>query len=50
MSKVEWEENKTYLAIGNHAAHGEYDEFDLAQVENFYKYINNIIQKNNIIL
>jgi len=47
-SKVEWEENKTYLAIGNHAAHGEYGEYNLGQVKNFYKHVLHIIQKNNI--
>ncbi len=40
--KVQWEENKTYLAIGNHASHGEYDEYDLKQVEAFYKHIQSL--------
>jgi adenine-specific DNA-methyltransferase len=40
--KVQWEENKTYLAIGNHASHGEYGEYDLKQVENFYKHIQSL--------
>jgi adenine-specific DNA-methyltransferase len=47
-SKVNWEENKTYMAIGNHAAHGEYDEYDLKQVENFYRYTQSLIDGFNI--
>lgn len=42
ISKVVWEENKTYLAIGNHASHGDYDEYDLKKVENFYKHIQEL--------
>jgi adenine-specific DNA-methyltransferase len=47
-SKVEWEENKTYLTIGNHAAHGEYGEYQLSQVKNFYKHIQMLLSKFNI--
>jgi len=47
-SKVLWEENKTYMAIGNHAAHGDYDEYDLKQVENFYRYAQSLIDGFNI--
>jgi len=47
-SKVTWEENKTYMAIGNHAAHGDYDEYDLKQVENFYRYAQSLIDGFNI--
>jgi len=47
-SKVEWEENKTYLAIGNHAAHGEYVEYDLNQAKNFYQHIQMLLNKFNI--
>lgn len=47
-SKVTWEENKTYMAIGNHAAHGDYEEYDLKQVENFYRYIQSLIDGFNI--
>ncbi|MFK5938855.1 MAG: site-specific DNA-methyltransferase [Sulfurimonas sp.] len=47
-SKVIWEENKTYMAIGNHAAHGDYDEYDLKQVENFYRYALVLIDGFNI--
>ena len=47
-SKVEWEENKTYLAIGNHAAHGEYGEYELEQVKNFHKHVRLLLNKFNI--
>ncbi len=42
LKKVQWEENKTYLAIGNHASHGEYDEYGLSKVEDFYKHIQSL--------
>ncbi|MCL5666996.1 MAG: hypothetical protein M1383_04475, partial [Patescibacteria group bacterium] len=48
LSQVEWEENRTCLAIGNHASHGEYNEYDLANVEHFYKHIQILINKFNI--
>lgn len=41
-NKVQWEENKTYLAIGNHAAHGDYGEYVLKQVENFYRHVQSL--------
>ena len=47
ISQVIWEENKTYLTIGNDAMHGKYDDFDLHQVENFYKHTQNLINKFN---
>lgn len=48
LSQIEWEENKTYFAIGNQAAHGEYEEYNLEQVENFYKHIQTLLNKHNI--
>ena len=45
ISQVEWEENKTYLTIGNQASHGNYEEYDLEQIKNFYKHIQNLINK-----
>ena len=48
LSKLIWEENKTYLTIGNHASHGEYAEYDLKNVENFYSHIQKIIDAHNI--
>lgn len=47
-SKVIWQENQTYMAIGNHAAHGDYDEYDLNQVENFYRHTQSLIDGFNI--
>lgn len=47
-SKVDWQENSTYLTIGNHASHGEYDEFDLKNVENFYGHLRKLIDSFNI--
>jgi len=42
------EENKTYLTIGNQAAHGEYDQYDLKQAENFFRHASVLINKHNI--
>lgn len=47
-SKVTWQENQTYMAIGNHATHGDYDEYDLNQVENFYRHTQSLIDGFNI--
>jgi adenine-specific DNA-methyltransferase len=47
-SKVQWEENKTFLAIGNYAAHGEYDQYELEQVKNFYKHVQALLSKFNL--
>ncbi|MFH1946779.1 MAG: site-specific DNA-methyltransferase [Candidatus Magasanikbacteria bacterium] len=44
-SKVDWEENKTYLAIGNNASHGEYGDYNIKQVENFYRHIQILLNK-----
>lgn len=42
-TKVQWEENKTLLAIGNHAAHGEYSEYTQEQVEHGYLYLQSLL-------
>lgn len=42
-SQIVWEENKTCLAIGNHAAHGEYDEYEIKQVKHFYKHVQSLL-------
>ncbi len=47
-TQVQWEENKTYLTIGNQASHGEYSEYDLKQVENFYRHIQTLLNIFNI--
>ncbi len=41
-NKVQWEENKTCLVIGNNASHGDYGEYTLKQVENFYRHIQTL--------
>jgi adenine-specific DNA-methyltransferase len=41
--QVRWEENKTYLTIGNHASHGDYGEYDLKQVESFYRHVQSLL-------
>jgi adenine-specific DNA-methyltransferase len=48
ISQIEWEENKTFMVIGNHASHGEYEEYDLKRVENFYKHIQNLMNRFDI--
>ena len=47
ITKIEWAENRTYLAIGNNAAHGDYDDYDLKQVEKFYKHIQSLLNSYN---
>lgn len=46
ISKIIWEENKTYIAIGNSAAHGDYDEYEIKDVEHFYRHIQSLIEKH----
>lgn len=41
-TKVQWEENKTYLTIGNNASHGDYSDYDLKHVENFYRHVQSL--------
>jgi|GEM_PF-74099 len=48
-SKVEWNENTTCLAVGNHAAHGEYDQYEKKDVEHFYKHVQTLLDKFNIL-
>lgn len=42
-NKVQWEENKTYFAIGNNASHGDYGDYGIGQVENFYQHIQSLL-------
>ena len=42
-NKVQWEENKIFLAIGNNASHGEYGDYNIKQVENFYRHIQSLL-------
>ena len=48
ITKIEWIENRTYLAIGNNAAHGDYDDYDLNQVEKFYKHIQSLLNSYKV--
>jgi adenine-specific DNA-methyltransferase len=48
ITKIEWEENKTFLTIGNNASHGDYEDYDLKQVENFYKHIQSLLNSYDI--
>ena len=48
ITQVEWEENRTCLTIGNHASHGEYHEYEIAQVEHFYQHLQSLINKFNL--
>ncbi|NQT64943.1 MAG: site-specific DNA-methyltransferase [FCB group bacterium] len=48
ISQIEWEENKTFMVIGNHASHGEYEEYNLKKVEIFYKHIQNLLNRFDI--
>ena len=48
ITQIEWEENKTYLVIGNEAAHGDYDDYDLRQIEKFYQHIQTLLNSYNV--
>ena len=48
LNKVIWEENKTYLAIGNSASHSDYDEYEMKQVQNFYVHVQTLIKNFGI--
>ena len=48
IAKIEWAENRTFLTIGNNAAHGDYDDYDLKQVEKFYKHIQSLLNNYNV--
>ncbi len=47
-TKVQWKENETYLTIGNHASHGEYENYDIKQTKNFYKHVKSLIDNFGI--
>lgn len=42
-NRVVWEENRTYLTIGNNASHGDYSQYEIKQVENFYQHIQSLL-------
>ena len=48
ITEIECAENKVYLTIGNKAAHGDYNDYDLKQVEKFYKHIQSLLNCYNI--
>jgi len=48
ITKVEYVENRNCLTIGNNAAHGDYDDYNLKQVEKNYKHIQSLLNNYNI--
>ncbi len=48
ITKIEYTENRVFLTIGNHAAHGDYDDYELKQVEQFYQHIQSLLNSYNI--
>ncbi len=48
ITQIDWEENKTFLAIGNDASHGDYDDYELKQVEKFYRHIQTLLNSYNV--
>ncbi|MFQ5899991.1 MAG: hypothetical protein ACE5IH_00355, partial [Thermodesulfobacteriota bacterium] len=48
ITKIDYVENRVYLTIGNNAAHGDYDDYDLKQVEDFYKHIQSLLNNYNV--
>jgi adenine-specific DNA-methyltransferase len=48
ITKIEWTENRTYLTIGNNAAHGDYEDYDLKQIEKFYRHIQSLLNNYNV--
>lgn len=47
-SKVLWKENEIYLTIGNDASHGDYDNYEIKQVESFYAHVQKLIKNFGI--
>lgn len=48
INKIEWQENKVFLTVGNDAAHGDYSDYNLKKVESFYKHIQSLLNSYNI--
>jgi len=48
ITQIDWEENKTFLTIGNNASHGDYDDYELKQVEKFYRHIQTLLNSYNV--
>jgi adenine-specific DNA-methyltransferase len=47
-TKVIWKENEKYLTIGNDASHGDYGNYEMKQVKEFYKYVQSLITKFSV--
>lgn len=48
ITQIDWEENKTFLTIGNNASHGDYDDYELKQVEKFYRHIQTLLNSYDV--
>ena len=48
ITKIEYIANRVFLTIGNNAAHGDYDDYELKQVEQFYQHIQSLLNSYNI--
>lgn len=48
ITQIDWEENKTFLTIGNDASHGDYDDYELKQVEKFYRHIQTLLNSYDV--
>ncbi len=48
ITKVKWKENEKFLTIGNDASHGNYDNYEMNQVKDFYKYVQSLISEFNM--
>ncbi len=46
--KIVWEKNKTFIAIGNNASHGDYSGFSLKDLVAFYDHLIQMISTFNI--
>lgn len=47
-TKVRWKENEAYLTIGNDASHGDYDNYEMKQIKDFYKHVQSLITEFGI--
>ena len=45
LDQLTFMENKTFLIVGNKASHGEYQEYDLKKVKDFYKHCQKLIDE-----
>ncbi len=43
-NKIIWNTNKIYFNLGDYAAHGDYSEYDIKQVKEFYKHVQSLIE------